>query len=321
MAIVLIKTNLEVHPMPRPLRVKSYDSIYHVMVKSIKEVQLFSNEDDKKNYLGIMKYYQEIYQFRVYAYCLMSNHAHFIIDANGSDISSVMHDINFKYACEYNAIHDREGHLFQDRFKSKVVDSEKYLYVLSAYVHNNATDIEGYEKNPQDYEFSSLMVYLGKKSDPYELVEDSFILGMLGEKEEVARKNYLKLVNMCGELKTDMDIEFEEEKTEYRSGRKLLVRNFKPDDVVKYIAGKFDMPVLLLQTKFNRDLVKAKALVIYIMKSLCNMKCTQICEVLGALTQTRISKLTNIAVELIRKEERYREMVQGFIECYSAQEI
>lgn len=304
--------------MPRLKRIKSHDSIYHVMVKSIKEVLLFSDEKEKKNYLNIMKYYQSIYKFRVYAYCVMDNHAHFIIDANGSDISKVMHDINFKYACEYNVKHERNGHLFQDRFKSKIVDTEKYLYVLSAYIHNNPTDIEKYKKEPENYEFSSLKVYLGGKPDQYELIEDSFILGMLGQREGTARKNYLKLVNVCGKLEIDLDIEFENEGTEYRSGKKLLVRNFKPEDVVKYIAEKMNIPELVLQTKFSRDLVEAKALVVYIMKSLCNMKGTEICEKLGNLTQTRISKLSKIGVEIISKEKRYSEIVQGFIECYSS---
>jgi REP element-mobilizing transposase RayT len=307
--------------MPRATRIKSYDSIYHIMVKSIKEVDLFVNDEDKERYLKIMKYYRELYKFRIFAYCLMTNHAHFIIDANGSDISKVMHDINFVYAIEYNIAHDRYGHLFYDRFKSKIIDTDNYMYVLSAYIHNNPTDIEGYEKCPENYEFSSLMIYMGKKKDPYELIEDSFILGMLGCKGGAARKNYLKLVKKCGEIKTDLDIEFEDEKTEYRSGRKLLVRNFKPEDVVKYIAEKFNIPELLLKTKFSRDLAEAKAILVFIMKSLCDINCIEICAILGNITQTRISKLSRIGVEAISKEERYREMVNGFIECYGAKGV
>ena len=303
--------------MPRLRRIKSNDSIYHVMVKSIKEIMLFRDDNDKKLFLKTMKYYQMLYKFKVYAYCLMSNHAHFVIDANGCDISKVMHDINYKYACDYNIKYERAGHLFQDRFKSKIVDTDRYLYVLSAYVHNNPTDIKGYENNPEEYEYSSLGVYLGKRDDPYELVDDSFILGMLGERGSAARKNYLKLVNICGELKIDLDIEFEDEGTEYRSGKKLLIRNYKPDDVIRYISEKTDIPELLLKTKFSRDLVRAKALVVYIMKSLCNMTNVQICEMLGNITQARISKLTKIGIELLSKEERYREIVQGFVTCYS----
>ncbi|WDC83583.1 transposase [Caloramator sp. mosi_1] len=57
----------------------------------------------------------------------MDNHAHFIIDANGADISKIMHFINYKYAMWFNKRYSRHGHLFQDRFKSKIVKDERYL--------------------------------------------------------------------------------------------------------------------------------------------------------------------------------------------------
>ena len=57
----------------------------------------------------------------------MDNHAHLLIDANGADISKVMHGINFSYAMYFNKKYEREGHLFKDRFKSKIVDDDRYL--------------------------------------------------------------------------------------------------------------------------------------------------------------------------------------------------
>jgi REP element-mobilizing transposase RayT len=73
--------------MPRMARLKDKESIYHVMVRSIKEVNLFESDDDKIRYLEIVKRYMEKYKFKVYAYCLMLNHGHLMIDANGADIS------------------------------------------------------------------------------------------------------------------------------------------------------------------------------------------------------------------------------------------
>ena len=84
--------------MPRTARRKSCDSIYHIMVKSVGDSKLFKIDDDKEMYLGIIKKYQNIFNFKVYAYCLMDNHAHFMIDSNGSDISKFMQRINQSYA-------------------------------------------------------------------------------------------------------------------------------------------------------------------------------------------------------------------------------
>ncbi|EYE87421.1 hypothetical protein Q428_13335, partial [Fervidicella metallireducens AeB] len=109
--------------MPRLARQKKEDAIFHVMARSISEVDLFKDDEDKLNYLALVKKYQKTYEFRVYGYCLMDNHLHLIIDANGADISRIMHSINFSYAQYFNHRHKRHGHLFQDRFKSKMVKS------------------------------------------------------------------------------------------------------------------------------------------------------------------------------------------------------
>lgn len=76
--------------MPRGPRIKSPDSIYHIMIRSIEEVKLFKKESDKEFYFYLIRKYQKKYNFKVYAYCLMDNHGHLIIDANGGDISNVI---------------------------------------------------------------------------------------------------------------------------------------------------------------------------------------------------------------------------------------
>jgi REP element-mobilizing transposase RayT len=286
------------------------------MARSISEVDLFKGKDDKKKYLSLVKKYQTLYKFRVYGYCLMDNHVHMIVDANGADISDVMHSINFAYALYFNFEHKRHGHLFQDRFKSKIIDDENYLFALSAYVHNNPTDIKGYEDCPEKYEFSSLSVYLGLKQDPYELVDDSFIMGMFGDNKRIARENYRKLVYMCNDEKVIEDIEFVDEPTEYRSGRRILIRNINADEIIKFIISKMGISKLKLHSKHCKGVIEAKAIIVFMMRSLCNYKCSYICKVLGNITQGRVSMLSSIGIGLI-DEERYGGIVEEFLNCYA----
>ena len=118
------------------------------MCRSISEINLFKDDSDKRKYMALIKKYQRLFKFKVYGYCLMNNHVHLIIDANGSDISKVMHGINFSYAQYFNKRHKRHGHLFQDRFKSKIINNKRYLFAVSAYVHNNPTNIPEYNNCP-----------------------------------------------------------------------------------------------------------------------------------------------------------------------------
>lgn len=303
--------------MPRIARVKTRESIFHIMARSISEVDLFKNDEDKLVYLEKIKKYQCLYRFRVYGYCLMDNHLHLIIDTNGSDISQVMHSINFSYAMYFNKKHKRHGHLFQDRFKSKIITDDKYLLAASAYIHNNATDISQYKTCPEKYKFSSLGIYLKLKQDPYDLVDDGFVKNLFGSNSKVARENYIKFVYKCKDKNFKEEIEFQNEGTEYKSGRTILVRNYKPDDIVQFVASKLNITMKALCMKGSKKLVNAKALVVILMRSLCNYKCVEICNILGNITQVRISKLSSIGIDLVIKNEQYSNIVEDFIKCYA----
>ncbi|NNU74924.1 transposase [Clostridium estertheticum] len=303
--------------MSRTFRLKSDESIYHVMCKSITEVNLFKDTEDKKKYLSLIKKYKTLYNFKLYGYCLMDNHLHLIIDANGSDISKVMHGINFSYAMYFNRKHERGGHLFRDRFKSIIVANDRYLKTLSLYIHNNPTDILDYKNCPEKYAFSSLAIFIGKRRDYFKLVDYGFIISLFGESIKIARKNYYNLIFMCNEEKLKQEIEFEDEKSEYKNERITLVRNFKPDDVLEFIASKMNVSKIQLYMKYSRNLVIAKALTVVLMRSLCNFKSSDISIALGNITQARISMLSTIGINLIGTNKKFENIIGDFIKCYA----
>jgi putative transposase len=304
--------------MPRCARIKSEDSVYHIMIRSISEVPLFKENADKELYLYLIRKYQEQYNFKVYAYCLMDNHGHLIIDANGADISKIMHGINFTYAQTFNIRHKRRGTLFQDRFKSKIVKDERYIITLSAYIHNNAKDIIGFKKNPAKYEFSSLSVYLGLRKDPYRIIDQDFILQFFGRNKYEAMINYSRLMSLCNEKAILDHIEFKDEKTEYKSERKILVRNFNVNDIIKYISEITNTNCEKMHIKNSRNTLEAKALSILLMRNLCNYKCSEICRVFGNITQARVSILCNLGAKIIDENVKFNNIISSFIKQFPA---
>lgn len=299
--------------MPRCARLKSNEAIYHVMVRSISEVQLLETEADKYEYIKILKEYQKLYRFKVYGYCLMDNHAHFMIDANGADISKIMHSINFKYAQYFNRKHKRHGHLFQDRFKSKIVKDVRYLFALSAYIHNNAADMSGYGNCPEEYIFSSLGVYIGLRKDTFGILDDRFVMSFCGNKTAKGRRDYYQFVMKCNDIRKTKEVEFEDEGTEYRSERKLLVRDVSPEKIIEYIMEAMDITKTRLLTKNTRGSIEAKAMMVFLMRCLCNVRCSDICRIFGNMTQSRISRLCRIGVELYDKDKNYEQIIDKFI--------
>ncbi|MCJ7688492.1 MAG: transposase [Clostridiaceae bacterium] len=303
--------------MARKARLKAGDAIFHIVCKSITEVDLFRDCEDKNKYLSLLKKYKIIYNVKIYGYCLMDNHAHLLIDANGADISKVMHGINFSYAMYFNRKYKRQGPLFKDRFKSIIIDTDKYLKTVSLYIHNNPTDIGEFKNCPEEYAFSSLGIYTGKKRDAFGVVDYDFVMGFFGNNLKKARQNYCKSILGCTDKKWKEEIEFEDETTEYKSERKILLRNFKSDDIIEFIASKMGIAKIFLHMKYNRKLVKSRALIVVLMRGLCNFKSSDICRILGNITQARTSKLCTIGVDLIISEKKYENIIGEFIESYS----
>ena len=288
--------------MPRKAREKSHESIYHIMCRSISEIKLLKDEEDKLKYIELIKKYKNLHKFNIYSYCFMDNHLHLIIDSNGADISEIMHGINFSYAGYFNKKYKRHGHLFQDRFKSKIIATDGYLMAASAYIHNNPTDIEGYGSCPEEYIYSSLAVYLGLRSDPFELVESTFVLSMFGSNLKQARERYYELVFKCNS-KEKQDIEFENEGTLYASQHIILARNLEADQVMEYVARSTNTPKAMFYTKYSKKITKVRALLVILLKNSCNFNSARICSYLGNITQANVSRLSGIGLKLIETNE------------------
>ena len=292
--------------MARVARVKSPTSMYHIMVKSISEFDLFRDDEDKIKYLALIKKYQFKYIFGVYAYCLMDNHAHFMIDSLGADISKIMQVINFCYAQYYNKKYKRGGPVFRDRFKSKVVYDNRYLVNLSAYIHNNPKDIKGYSDNVADYPFSSLREYINE-TNTFKILTPNFLRNIIGLYEVQTKKKYLDLVKDSNCEENMIDMEFTNTETEYRSGRNIILRETKPEKIIAYVADYLKQNKQSIHIKYNPTYTKLRAVSCFLMSCFCNISQKEICSIIGNITQSRVSKLSSIGMEIALNEKKLLE--------------
>lgn len=304
--------------MPRSARVKSYDSIYHIMCKSINNAPLFKDFKDRDRYLRLVKKYQERLEFKVYGYCLMTTHVHMIIDCNGADISKIMHGINQCYAQYFNIRHNRNGHVFKDRFKSKIVKDDNYLITLSAYIHNNPSDIRKYKKCPETFYHSSFGVYLGIKSDEYEILDEGFIMGMMDSDVKKAREKYFRMVLAAKDPEMIREFEFKNDKSEYRSERMILVRNLNPEKIMDFVAAFVDIEVEELHRKNRKESTEGRALCAFLIRCYSDLHYRDICEIIGGITLSRISGMVSKGVELIKGDDRFRNFEKEFLSLRGA---
>lgn len=179
----------------RSPRLKSPKYKYHIRVRGLDEIPLFRDRRDKNQYIFLLNKYKNIYDCRIYAYCLMTTHGHFFIDPRGYDISKFMHKVNMCYAQYYNKRYNRHGPVFRGRFDSDPVCTNDYSLALSAYIHNNPKDIKGYRGREEYFYYSSYGIYAGIREDKDNFVDTRYVLGlMLCKEEKDARKKYFDLV-------------------------------------------------------------------------------------------------------------------------------
>jgi REP element-mobilizing transposase RayT len=284
------------------------------MVRSVGDIKLYKCTDDKDKYLELIKKYQNTYLFKVYAYCIMDTHTHIIIDAAGADISKFMHGINQCYAQYYNRKYNRHGHVFQDRFKSKIVSDDRNLIELSAYIHNNPRDIKGYRDKVERYKYSSLGIYLGIMKDLHYILDTDFIIGQFSKDTLESKNLYLKYIYKFDEEVADEDVEFKHERSEYRSGRRVLIRNFTPTQVVSYVEKFTGQSNINVNIKYIKRNIELKSLCALLMRGACDMKQRDICAFMGNITQSHAARLCFKGMDLVESREEYRNMVRNFIE-------
>ena len=169
--------------MPRTARRESATGFYHVILKGINKEYIFNQIREKNYFKSIILKQLGKCQVKIYAYCIMSNHAHFIIRADIHGLSAFMSKILTEYAVYYNLKHKRNGHVFQNRFSSEVIENSNYYWTCLRYIHMNPVNAKMI-KHPASYRFSSMRGY---KYEDDELLSDD-ALQMFKEKFESYRQ-------------------------------------------------------------------------------------------------------------------------------------
>ena len=151
--------------MPRIPRNQYPPGYYHIMNRGIGKEAIFGTPGERNFYKNLAANIFQEYPVDILAYCIMGNHYHFVMKGEPMDFSSALQRTNLSYAMAYNARRDRVGHVFQNRFKSEFIDSERYLFAAIRYVHNNP--VKGnLVKSPGEYPWSSYREYFSPREMP-----------------------------------------------------------------------------------------------------------------------------------------------------------
>lgn len=141
--------------MSRQARQRSITDVYHVIQRGIDRTSIFFEDNDRQMFVDLLRL-QTCASFQVYCYCLMDNHIHLIIKSD--QLSFYIHRIFTTYAVWFNHKYERTGYLFQNRFKSEVIEDQGYLLRCFRYVLQNPLKA-GLCRKVAEYKWSSYPVY------------------------------------------------------------------------------------------------------------------------------------------------------------------
>jgi REP element-mobilizing transposase RayT len=180
--------------MPRGPRLDAPGTLHHVIVRGIERRTIVDDDKDRENFVNRMGSIALDTETSIYAWALMTNHAHILLRSSAAGLPTFMRRFLSGYAISYNRRHRRYGHLFQNRYKSIVCEEDHYFKELVRYIHLNplrAGLVENLAKLDR-YKWCGHSVIMNRYQNQWQ--DRRYVLKWFGHKERDAKKSYMEFV-------------------------------------------------------------------------------------------------------------------------------
>jgi REP element-mobilizing transposase RayT len=180
--------------MPRGPRLDHPGALHHVIARGIERRDIFYSDVDRRDLLDRLAQLAPAMDTPIYAWCLMSNHVHLLVRSGVAGLSAFAQRLLGGYASAFNRRHRRSGYLFQNRFKSTLVEPEPYFLELVRYIHSNPLragilpDLDALDRYP----WSGHAVLLGHLAGPWQATDP--VLACFSSRAGGARRAYRAFV-------------------------------------------------------------------------------------------------------------------------------
>ena len=180
--------------MPRQARLDSPGTLHHVMIRGIEKRRIVDDEQDRKDFVRRLGLLALETKTAVYAWALMSNHAHLLVCSGAVGLAKFMRRLLTGYAVSYNLRHRRHGHLFQNRYKSMVCDGGSYFTELVRYIHLNPLRVQLVKdfRQLESYPYCGHGTILGTQANAWQ--DRDSVLAQFSQREVAAKEAYRRYI-------------------------------------------------------------------------------------------------------------------------------
>lgn len=175
--------------MTRPPRIFFEGAVYHVYNRLARGERVFDDRREAEAFCGILRDVVERDDLTVFAWCLMPNHYHLAIRVGMVSLDRPMRSLQQRITQRVNLRRKVAGPLWQGRYRAKLVQHQRYLDQLLAYIHLNPL-ASGVVTDPAEYPWSGHREVLGRVTDP--IVDVDEVLALFAKSRRAARVAYIK---------------------------------------------------------------------------------------------------------------------------------
>lgn len=234
--------------MARLPRIEYSGALYHVLARGNQRRDVFHDDADRAKYLGKLAAYKQRHRFVLYAYVLMTNHVHLLVETRDVGLAKVMQGIHQSYTQYYNRRYQTVGHVFQGRYKAFVCARDSYLLELVRYIHLNPVRAK-LVVDPADYRWSGHRSYVGLEAGSR--VDTQPVLAQFADQPSEARRRYREFIGgaqggtprpeyyqpVLGDEKFKADVERRAASADCRK-----LRGRTPQALLELVARTVDLP-------------------------------------------------------------------------------
>lgn len=282
--------------MARPYRLQAEGCFYHITSRGDDRKKIFLNETDYRKFLEYLKIVKEKFKFYLYAYCLMGNHYHLLLEITQPNLSRIMQSLNTAYTVYYNVKRKRCGHLFQGRYKSILVEADSYFAELTRYIHLNPVRAK-IVANPAEYPWSSYGTYIhvgNNRNDSLidiDRVKEFLAMDLKQYRNFIEdakdypnpfKDTYAGFILGCAKFIQDKLNQLKDEIKSKDFAYKRAIRSLvEPEDILRTVANYFKIDKEKMRTSVSRPMTAKKAAIYFLRKE-------------TGLTSAQIGKIFNM---------------------------
>jgi REP element-mobilizing transposase RayT len=182
--------------VPREPRPQFPGAVYHVTARGVRKNPIFTNAKERRCFLALFGQTIAGFSWQSFAYCLMGNHYHLVVATPTANLSAGMHRLNGGYARWFNRVHGHQGHLFENRFHSQLVERDSHLLEACRYVVLNPVRA-GLVPEPEHWAWSSYGATIGAETAS-RLVAVTELLELFGSDADSGRRRFEAFVREGG---------------------------------------------------------------------------------------------------------------------------